>query len=224
MGRSRWSGSAPWLVGAAAASLALAISVGTGVLRFGSSGSQAGSAGGGLAQDTASNEAGPDGAGAAGGVPGSAGAGATGVGPPPDTRDEAIAVAGPPVPTVASGRDYGRYDLPRAPLDLAARAGSDRPAGGSAGDSGAGGSAQGTPPAGAPVELARLGNPAALRSCLVGLGAGFSAPLLVDFARFEGRPALVVLIAAVSPDAATTYVVGPSCSAADPDLRHVDPS
>jgi hypothetical protein len=75
-----------------------------------------------------------------------------------------------------------------------------------------------------PTELARLLNPVALQACLAAVQAVTPGQVTtVDFARYEGRPALVVTIGR-TPSArsgvasgVTAVVVGPACGAAGPD-------
>jgi hypothetical protein len=76
---------------------------------------------------------------------------------------------------------------------------------------------------GAPAELRRLSDPADLSACLTAVTGGYPAPasvLLVDYARFEGQPALVVTFT----DGAGhewAVVAGPACglSSAGADTR-----
>jgi len=72
-----------------------------------------------------------------------------------------------------------------------------------------------------PDELARLSTPEGLDACLSSLlaeqGAGVQ-PLAVDYARYDGQPALAVVLPDPEPASAAVYVVGSDCSAADPDL------
>ncbi|MGH3750309.1 MAG: hypothetical protein ACRDT8_23255, partial [Micromonosporaceae bacterium] len=84
-----------------------------------------------------------------------------------------------------------------------------------------------------PVELDRLTAPAALSECLNAVRAaalgrpanpGGSASRdgvsLVDYARFEGSPALIVLFSDGVPDRGQTVVVaGPDCGASGADIR-----
>jgi hypothetical protein len=72
-----------------------------------------------------------------------------------------------------------------------------------------------------PSELARLLDPAALRACLTAVNTVRPGQAwLVDFARYEGRPALVVYVLTVAPNlrgARSAVVVGPACGLAGPD-------
>lgn len=70
-----------------------------------------------------------------------------------------------------------------------------------------------------PAALARLEEPAALRSCLAGLDLppGQAADL-VDLAAYRGEAAAVIVVGAGTSRAA--YVVGPGCTATNPELRY----
>ena len=73
----------------------------------------------------------------------------------------------------------------------------------------------------APDPLARLRDPAALEDCLSGLrapGEGDTAPLALDYARFDGAPALAVVLPGDAPDKLALFVVGAGCSSADEQL------
>jgi hypothetical protein len=61
----------------------------------------------------------------------------------------------------------------------------------------------------APAALARLTDPAALRACLLAIRTAHpGTAVLVDFANFEGQPALIVSLRGKTP---TTVAVGPEC-------------
>ena len=68
----------------------------------------------------------------------------------------------------------------------------------------------------APRTLSRLTEPVALRDCLTAIGADHpGVPVLVDFANYEGKPALIV---SVRNDRTTTVVaVGVNCGLAGAD-------
>lgn len=70
-----------------------------------------------------------------------------------------------------------------------------------------------------PAGTARLLDPQALAGCLAALG-GPAAPLAVDLARFNGRPAAIVVVPAATPGRLDVWVVGPGCSRGDPQLRY----
>jgi hypothetical protein len=60
-------------------------------------------------------------------------------------------------------------------------------------------------------ELARLAAPAALEACLTAVGSVIpGTPSVVDFARYQGTPALIILIRQRS--ASTVVIVGPDCA------------
>jgi hypothetical protein len=78
----------------------------------------------------------------------------------------------------------------------------------------------------APSELDRLLDPAALRTCLDAVTAATPGRVTaVDYARYEGRPALIVIVGRLSTDAGgatrssglTVVVVGPACGATGMD-------
>lgn len=66
--------------------------------------------------------------------------------------------------------------------------------------------------------LDRLRDPAALEECLSALRAAGEEPLALDYARFDGAPALAVVLPGDSPDKLALFVVGAGCSAADERL------
>lgn len=72
--------------------------------------------------------------------------------------------------------------------------------------------------------LERLRTPEGLADCLVGLQATPDEapvePLAVDFAAYEGRPALAVVLPDPDPAKLSVFVVGPECAAADASLLH----
>ena len=70
--------------------------------------------------------------------------------------------------------------------------------------------------------LARLRDNRALAGCLASLSTPEDPgiPLAVDFASYEGTPALVVVLPSPKPAAVDVYVVGPNCRQADADLRY----
>jgi hypothetical protein len=66
--------------------------------------------------------------------------------------------------------------------------------------------------------LGRLANPDALRACLAAIEqAHAGTPTVVDFAKFQEMPALVVVIQ--QPSQAIAVVVGPACGQNGPDER-----
>jgi hypothetical protein len=67
-----------------------------------------------------------------------------------------------------------------------------------------------------PTELARLLDPVALRACIAAVESLTPGrATTVDFARYQGRPALVVTVGTASGPVAV--VVGPACGVAGPD-------
>jgi len=140
---------------------------------------------------------------------GSAGGGEGTGGAAKDTAELPEAAA--PRQVLASGRNYraGTFAAQAAQLVAAAR----------------GESRSGSPdrPLGASKTLDRLADPPALAQCLAGLPGGSTSPLLVDYALFEGRPAvLVVREQPDDPDQLRVYAVGPTCSARDAQILHQD--
>lgn len=65
--------------------------------------------------------------------------------------------------------------------------------------------------------LVRLRDPAELAGCLSALnpGAAAAAPLALDYASFEGQPALVVVLPSDAPGKVDVFVVAAGCRAAD---------
>lgn len=75
--------------------------------------------------------------------------------------------------------------------------------------------------AAAPPDLDRLRSPAQLASCVAELaGRQGAAPLAVDYARYEGEPAVVIVLPDADPAVVQAWVVGPGCSTGNPDFRH----
>lgn len=133
------------------------------------------------------------------------------------------------LPTItATGRNYARTTLPAAAAlaapEAEAAAGTRSTPGNVAGqtshpDSG-GQSASGKPltgPSGThpnvPVELGRLVEPSALQACLAAIVTTHGGTAsVVDYARFEGGPALVVVLAGVGPTPGQLVIAaGPAC-------------
>lgn len=150
--------------------------------------------------------------------------------------------AGPEVVVAASGTDYADPAAVIAALPGVLNAGAVTTYG-----SGEGGGAEGgaqsrsldaatdpasgadeaAPPAAAmsaadPLE--RLRTPDGLAQCLVGLQATPDEapiePLAVDFATYEGAPALAVVLLDPDPTKLAVFVVGPQCAQADAQLLH----
>lgn len=66
-------------------------------------------------------------------------------------------------------------------------------------------------------QLARLRGTAALAACITAISDVNDPrpPLAIDYASFEGSPALIVLLATDKPTKVDAWVVGPGCSQAD---------
>ncbi|GAC1323280.1 MAG: hypothetical protein NVSMB13_02950 [Mycobacteriales bacterium] len=117
----------------------------------------------------------------------------------------------------ATGRNYARAELPAAvpglvhPLDRQA----------------AGAAAPQAAPSAPDAALDRLRTPAALRGCLTELtGSATATALALDYAQFEGAPALIAVVPSVGtgPNAGTqadVFVVGPGCAPSDAQLRYL---
>ena len=72
-----------------------------------------------------------------------------------------------------------------------------------------------------PAALAHLhDSPDALRSCILGVEAGgaIERPLAIDFARYQGAPALLVVLPGLSAGFVDAWFVGAACSEADAHL------
>lgn len=153
---------------------------------------------------------------------------ATGSTDAPEAADGSLRSADPLV--VRSGRDYDAAAV-AALLGAGHAAGTALVLPGAAGPAGdtaptdrlsrsqVRGATPAVPTGSAPAALARLEDPAALRSCLAGLDLlpGQAADL-VDLAAYQGEAAAVVVVGAGTTRAA--YVVGPDCSATNSDLRY----
>lgn len=123
----------------------------------------------------------------------------------------------PTVPTIlVSGTDYTHVQLAtppaqagRVPDALSGQPGKAAPSGAAAAPGGRS-NADAVPPSTAvPAELARLTDPAQLRACLDAIVAvDRGQPTSVDYARYQGQPALIVTLA-VGP--VTAVAVRPSC-------------
>lgn len=69
-----------------------------------------------------------------------------------------------------------------------------------------------------PPALSRLAQPAALRECLTALGAT-GQPRTVDYARYDGAPAVVIVLPTASTETVDVAVVGPACGVSGSDTR-----
>lgn len=113
---------------------------------------------------------------------------------------EGLAQGRYPAPVLASGRDYRRDSLASA---ATLRGESERAKAAMA----------------APADLSRLTDPAALRACLTAIQQTYAGtPRLVDYARFEGSPALIVVLA--DGDTRRVVVAGSECGVDDADVTH----
>lgn len=110
-------------------------------------------------------------------------------------RPEAAAV--PVVPTSSTGTDYAPRDALAGALPALLR----------------GSGQQAASPAGDP--LARLRQPAELAGCLLALAgpASSGVPLALDYARYAGAPALVVVLPGAAAGKLDVFVVGVGCRA-----------
>lgn len=70
-----------------------------------------------------------------------------------------------------------------------------------------------------PGPLTRLSAPAAFSDCLAALGAD-ARPLAVDYARYDGQPAVIVVLPALENGQVDVAIVGPDCGLRDSDLKH----
>lgn len=136
------------------------------------------------------------------------------------------------IPTSSSGTDYGRdgvllkQALPGLLTGSAApaKAGGQAPVVGSGTTGGSTGSgAEASPDSGAPTAVDPLGplrTTQRLASCLAALTdpADKSLPLALDYASFEGKPALVVVLPSASAGKVDVFVVAAGCSQADAQL------
>lgn len=72
-----------------------------------------------------------------------------------------------------------------------------------------------------PPDLRRLRSPAQLASCVAELtGRAGVRPLAIDYATYDGEPAVIIVLPDADPAVVQAWVVGPGCSTGNPDLRH----
>ena len=159
--------------------------------------------------------------------------------PPPPSRAGAAADAGTALldlPVSATGTDYrrdGRALAARPPGAAGGRAAADTGAAQPAPALTAPETGRPAPPPAAaaaprsgtekaqqlasPDPLARLRDPAELAGCLSALTGPDveGVPLALDYASFEGAPALVVVLPSTRPDRVDVYTVGAGCRAGD---------
>lgn len=119
---------------------------------------------------------------------------------------------------IASGRDYTAGSV----QDLRAHAGAAPPA--EADKTSRPDMAMGdVPSAAAGGALARLAAPAALEACLAAINAIHPGQaVVVDFARYEGGPALVTLVRQTA--SSIIVIVGPDCGISDADMITTAPA
>ncbi len=121
-----------------------------------------------------------------------------------------------PAHPVASGRNYSATTLVtgvRALVTTSAAADSR----GRAAD---GSSSPGLTSLPADAALGRLRQPAALQACVTELaGQPGVRPLAVDYARFQGAPAVIIVLPDRDPAKVQAWVVGPNCAASQADLK-----
>ena len=75
--------------------------------------------------------------------------------------------------------------------------------------------------AGIPAALLRLhDSPSALRSCVLGVEAGgqIQRPLAIDFARYLGAPAVLIVLPGLNPGYVDAWFVGPGCDSVNVHL------
>ena len=129
--------------------------------------------------------------------------GASVAAPAAGPRDNALSM--PPGTVLHSGTDYSRQSLPAAGGAQAASSNNRNPAGPAPAAPG--------DVAGSAADLRRLDDPQALRECLAAIVAAHGGtPSVVDYARFEGRPALVVVLS--GSGGRRIVVAGPQCGVA----------
>lgn len=140
-------------------------------------------------------------------------------------------------PITSTGRAYSTRNLARLATSLVPASADATGAGAAGAATSGGGSATGgvrrgtaaaplaSPPSPSPAPidpaLVRLyGSAAARASCIAGLTAGGppEVPLAVDFGRFNGTPAMIVLLPGLKPGGVDAWAVRPTCSRADVGL------
>ena len=126
-------------------------------------------------------------------------------------------------PTVASGLDYGDAAAVTAALPTVLDGTADAGRLGAAPPPAAPDPAAAQAPAGSTVDpLARLRDPVALADCLAAVldpADPAEQPLALDYATYQGRPALAVFLPDPDPSRLSVFLVGPACSRADGDVR-----
>lgn len=126
-------------------------------------------------------------------------------------------------PTVASGLDYSAAASVAAALPTVLDGTADAGRFVAAPSPAAPDPAAAQPPAASTVDpLARLRDPVALADCLAAVldpADPAEQPLALDYAAYQGRPALAVFLPDPDPGRLSVFVVGPACSRADGDVR-----
>ena len=129
-------------------------------------------------------------------------------------------------PTIRSGRDYQPGTLGQLSRSFRGAATKATPTPAPAAAAPGSGSTGSNDSAQAPTltelskpPLTRLADPDALRACLAAIGQTHpGTPSLIDFAEFDGAPALVVVVQ--QPTGELAVVVGPACGLGGPDERY----
>lgn len=140
--------------------------------------------------------------------------------------DNDTAAKGPALATSSSGTDYSPATLAAAVPALLAGGAARTDA--LSGNGTTGGSAGGAtaPEIGTQADAAdplnRLRTTDGLADCLAGVldPGSDELPLALDYAAYQGKPALVVVLSATKTDKADVFVVGPGCSRADAQLLY----
>ena len=126
-------------------------------------------------------------------------------------------------PTVASGLDYGDAAAVTAALPTVLDGTADAGRLVAAPPPAAPDPAAAQPPAASTVDpLARLRDPVALADCLAAVldpADPAEQPLALDYATYQGRPALAVFLPDPDPGRLSVFLVGPACSRADDDVQ-----
>ena len=138
-----------------------------------------------------------------------------------DTGHTASTSAGPTYRTNSSGTDYrkdGKLLASELPALLGGAALAEAVPGPAKQSSPLNGATVPQPAGAASIDaLADLHTTRGLASCLASLSDAKDPglPLALDYASFEGEPALVVVLPASKPDKVDVFVVGAACSVAD---------
>lgn len=126
--------------------------------------------------------------------------------------------AGKPAVSSASGRNYTPTTLAAGVRTLLGVAQPDSSPADTRAPSTANGGGQVLAP-----EFARLRQPAGLAACVAALaGQAGVAPLAVDFARYRGQPAALVVLPDRDPGRVQAWIVGPACTTGHRDLRRFE--